>query len=230
MKYQTLLFDADDTLLNFPKSEKAALAKLFADYGIPYSEELRLCYHECSQGLWRQLERGEIDKPTLLATRFKLFFDRIGRKEDPIDANARYIDYLSRKAYHMPHAVEVCRTLSRYCKLYVITNGVASVQYGRWLRTPLRSCFERMFVSEEVGAEKPSELFFKAVLDRVGQEDLRKILVVGDSVSSDIEGGRRVGLDTCLYRPKALLGQSNGGATYSIRDLRELYGLICIDG
>ncbi len=229
MKYQTLLFDADDTLLNFPRSEKTALSRLFADYGIPYSEELRRCYHEGSQGLWRKLERGEIDKPTLLATRFKLFFDRIGRAEDPVEANARYIGYLSQKAYHMPHAVEVCRTLARHCKLYVITNGVASVQHGRWLQTPLKACFEEMFVSEEIGAEKPSEAFFRAVLERVEQKDLRRILVVGDSVFSDIEGGRRAGLDTCLYRPKRLSAQPDGGATYCIHDLRALYELVGID-
>lgn len=228
IKYQTLLFDADDTLLDFAASEKYALSALLADYGIPYSEPLRMCYHEESQGLWRKLERGEIDKSELLATRFKLFFDRIGSSEDPIEANTRYIGYLAQKAYHMPHAVEVCRRLARDCKLYVITNGVASVQHGRWLRTPLRDCFEDLFVSEEIGAEKPSEIFFRAVLERIGQKDRSRILVVGDSVFSDIEGGRRVGLDTCLYRPKARSVPSDGNATYRIHDLRELYDLVGI--
>ncbi len=226
LKYQTLLFDADDTLLNFPRTERAALRKLFADYGIPCTEQLLRRYYEGNQKLWRMLERGELDKPTLLATRFRLFFDSIGRTDDPLEANARYLDYLSQKAYHMPHAIEVCRKLSQACELYVITNGVAAVQYGRWAVSPLRKYFRAIFVSEEIGAEKPSPVFYRSVLNRIPQQDKRRILVIGDSVISDIGGGKNAGLDTCLYARSARMREIACDATYRIGDLRELYRIV----
>ena len=189
--YTTLLFDADNTLLDFDKDEKQALTGVMNEYGVPVSEENIRTYSEINQGLWKKFEKGEITKPELKRIRFGLFFDAIGFKTDAdvFEVNERYLSFLSGGGNLLEGAKEICQKLShKGYELYIVTNGVASTQAQRLSRSGILPLFRDVFVSETVGYQKPRKEFFDYVLQNIKEKDKSRILVIGDSLSSDIKG------------------------------------------
>ena len=201
MRYHTILFDADNTLLDFFKSEKEALRDALGFLGVLSNEEMLKKYSEINDGVWKMLERGEITKAELRELRFALFSSHFSLGIDVPRLANLYTELLATKSFLMDGALEVCRRLAEHCRLYVITNGMASVQHGRFDSSPLHPLFEGAFISDEIGAEKPSPLFFAHVAANIPQFDPRDTLVVGDSLTSDIKGGVDAGIDTCWFNP-----------------------------
>ncbi len=200
-KFTTLLFDADDTLLDFHKDERQALEKTLAFYGVPVTEENIKIYSDINQGMWKQLERGEITKPELKRTRFKKFFEAIDFvcDEDPLTVNEHYLSLLGEGGNTLKGAVETVKTLrDKGFELYIITNGIAATQAKRLGRSGLLPYINEVFVSEAIGYQKPRKEYFDAVLERIDEKDKDKILVVGDSLTSDIKGAMNAGLK-CVW-------------------------------
>ncbi len=200
-KYTTILFDADNTLLDFDKDEHQALVKTMEDFGVPATDENISTYVNINKGLWEKIETGEITKPELKRTRFKLFFDAIGFScdEDPLTVNEHYLSLLGEGGNTLEGAVELCRELKQEgYNLYIVTNGVAATQAKRLTKAGLLPYFTEVFVSETVGYQKPKKEYFDYVLNAVSEKDKSKILLVGDSLSSDIQGAMNVGLP-CVW-------------------------------
>lgn len=200
-KYTTILFDADNTLLNFDKDEHQALVKTLKEYGVPVTDENISTYVKINQGLWKQLEKGEITKPELKRVRYKLFFDAIGfrTETDPFEVNERYLSLLGEGGNTLDGAVELCEELKNEgYDLYIVTNGVAATQAKRLKRSGLLPFFTDIFVSETVGYQKPRKEYFDYVLNAVNEKDKSRILLVGDSLTSDIKGAMNVQLD-CVW-------------------------------
>ncbi len=202
MQYTTLLMDADETLLDFCKSEAFGLQSTMERYGLPYTAAVREIYHEINRVLWQQLERGEIRRERLKVKRFEQLFERLG--VDGVDAaafNAAYMQTLGTRGFMLPGALDLLRDLCDRYDICIITNGSASVQHTRLADSGMLPYVGQVFISEEIGADKPSAPFFEYVLAHIKESDKRKMLVIGDSLTSDIQGGNLAGIDTCWYNP-----------------------------
>lgn len=225
-KYEFLLLDADETLFDFARCERDALLDALRDAGITPNEEMIATYSEINDGFWKMLERGEIGKSELRVARFESFCRHYGFQVDVPRLAIGYTDALSTKGFLISGALEVCRELAAHCKLYIITNGIATVQRGRFEPSPLRELVQELFISEELGAEKPNSAYFEAVAAKIPNFDRKKALVVGDSLSSDMRGGVYAGIDTCWYNPKGKSAPADLPITYTVRTLEDLIPLV----
>ena len=227
MRYDVILFDADDTLLDFGKCEDAALRQVFDMFGIPLTEEVRQGYLEINHGLWKALERGEIDKPHVLAHRFQDTFARF-HISAPADGSfeREYQRLLGEGAYLVDGAVDVLQALKSDCTLAIVTNGVTATQTSRLALCGLDKIIPQVFISEKIGVAKPQKAFFDAVFAAMGEPDRSRMLIVGDSLTSDMRGGEVAGIASCWYNPKAKANDTDVRPTYEIRDLAEIIGIV----
>ena len=230
MRYDTILIDADETLFDFEKAERNALCEALFAAGITPTEALICAYSEINQATWKRLERGEITKEALRTERFDVFCKKFGFDADVFTLSEDYLAKLAEQSFLFEGAEEVCKALKAgFCRLYIVTNGIASVQHGRMMRSPIRSLVQDVFISEEMGAEKPSRVFFDEVARRIVGFEPERTLVVGDSLTSDMAGGINAGLDTCWYNPKGKEKPADMPITYVIESLSELVPLVLGD-
>lgn len=220
--YTTLLFDADGTLLDFPRSEYEALSDVLAVFGIPDTEENHRIYSAANDEQWKLLEKRLVTRSELRINRFRNFLERIGFTASPSEMADVYMRALATKSYLLDGALEVCRTLAANHDLYIITNGFRVIQHGRFDPTPIAPLFRDVFISEDIGAEKPSPVFFDYVKHHISGFDPAKTLVIGDSLSSDIAGGIAAGLDVCWFNPSEIETPENMKIDYTIGKLSDL--------
>ncbi len=223
-QYTTLLMDVDDTLLDFGAAEAAAIRFLFSSRGYPVDDSLVAHYSRINKCFWRRFERGEIPKEAIFAGRFAKLFAERGIEADPQAFANGYMDALSRQHFLIPGALELCQKLRGQFALYIVTNGVATTQYRRIEESGLKPYFQGIFVSEEAGSQKPSRDYFRYVFDRIAEKDLNRVIIVGDSLSSDMRGGIDAGIDTCWYNPHGLT--TDLPVTYTIERLEQLPALL----
>ena len=200
-KYSTILFDADDTLLDFGKDETQALVKVLTTYGVPTTKENIEIYKQINVGLWKALERGEIDKPTLKKIRFRLFFEKIGFETavDPFVINEEYLSNLGDGGNLIDGAKELIEELKNDgYDLYIVTNGIEKTQKRRLTKAGILPHFTDIFVSEAIGYQKPRKEYFDFVLSHIKEKDIGRVLLVGDSLTSDIKGAENAGI-TCAW-------------------------------
>lgn len=226
--YKALLFDADNTLLDFTRSERDALTDTLLRFGLPVSEALIASYSRINDEHWKRLERGELTRDRLKVSRFSVFLEQNGFYADAERMAVEYCDCLATKSYLIEGAERVSKELANRYDLYVITNGNAAVQHGRFDPSPIRQYFKACFISDELGEEKPSAAFFHMVAERIEGFDANQTLVIGDSLTSDIQGGCNAGIDTCWYCPitKQIPEIVTPKPTYIIRELTELIALL----
>lgn len=224
-KYDVLLFDADGTLLDFDRSEHTAMEKVFARHGYPYSEEILQRYRAINSKLWRDYEQDKILKPVIHMTRFQELFRELGIDGDGAAFNREYLDALSAEHFTIDGAEEVCRALSHEYRMAVVTNGVSHVQRRRLRESELEPCFEALFISEEMGVQKPRRAFFELTAAAIEGFSRERTLIIGDSPTSDIAGGQGFGLDTCWFNPSGRPAPSPA-PKWEIRSLRELTNLL----
>jgi putative hydrolase of the HAD superfamily len=196
-KYRYILFDADNTLFDFDRSEHEALAGTFLSLGTELDESEHEVYHRINDALWKKLEKGEVTREELKIKRFAEFLDHLGRDDVPPEkVAALYVEELSKQSFLIDGAPEVCEKLSASYPLYLITNGITAVQRRRFASSPIRVYFRDIFISEEMGSAKPSADYFKKVCESVGDFEPSHYVVVGDSLSSDIKGAVNFGCDS----------------------------------
>ena len=226
-KYYCILFDADNTLLNFDAAESKALAETLVNYGIEPDAETVQTYRTINEGLWRQLEKGQLRREKLMSERFTRFLKAIDAAGDGAEMNRYYLEQLSiHPDLASPEVLDVLRELSEVATLAVVTNGFQKVQSRRLAESGVENFLEDVFVSEKMDAEKPNRKIFAAALRALGVENREHVLMVGDSLTGDVQGGINAGLDTCWFNPHH---QENPGKilpTYEISSLEELYPLV----
>ncbi len=226
-KYYCILFDADNTLLNFDAAEKKALADTLVNYGIEPDAETVQTYREINEELWRQLEKGQIRREKLLNERFTRFLKAIDAAGDGAEMNRYYLDQLASHPDLMNSEVlDVLRELSEVATLAIVSNGVYKVQSRRVAESGILDYMEELFVSEKMDSEKPNRKIFDAALRTLGVENREHVLMVGDSLASDIQGGFNAGLDTCWFNPDHAENPGKVIPTYEIASLQELYPLV----
>ncbi|QIL45778.1 noncanonical pyrimidine nucleotidase, YjjG family [Vagococcus coleopterorum] len=224
--YKAILFDVDDTLLDFKKGQHHALEKLFADQGVVFTSELKEVYQEKNHQLWSALEAGKISRNDVLGGRFESIFDYLGMKKDGLEMDQLFRQYLNQEAEYLPGAEKVLATLQDKYELYIVTNGVADTQKSRLTKAGMYPYVKDVFISEETGYQKPMTEFFDYVFDRVPHVKPSECLIVGDSLSADIKGGLLYGIDTCWLNPDQKVNTLSQEPTYQIRDISEVLTIL----
>jgi len=226
MKYKYLLFDADDTLLDFQLAERESLKKTFADHNIELTKEIYELYSGINLKLWQDFENGKILKSEILVARFSTLFSVLKINMDSYAFEEEYMENLSASAQTISGAIELLKELRNQYDIYIVTNGVAKTQERRLRESGLDSLILDSFTSETVGAQKPSKEYFDYVFSHIEGFDKSRVLLIGDSLNSDIKGGLINGIDTCWYNPRSIKNHVSVQPTYEIRSFEELKEII----
>lgn len=225
-RFDIVLLDADETVYDFKLAEKTAVSLTLQAFGVEPTDEVVSLYSAINLSCWKALERGELSRENLKPERFRLLFAQIGAGEVDFDAvNAMYEDNLSRQAFLLPGAYEFVGELRKYCKIYLATNGLTIPQTGRFSRCAIRPFVDGIYISEQIGASKPDRAYFDYIFRDLGITDKSRMIMVGDSLTSDMLGGRNAGLTTCLY----LGGKAPTGSDlcdYEIGDYSEFFNIL----
>lgn len=197
-----LFLDLDDTILDFHKAERIAIAKTIRDFGVEPDEKVLRLYHDINRWHWEQLELGKLTRAEVLVNRFAALFRELGMEADAQSCARSYETNLSTGHYFLTGAEEALESLYKKYRLFLTSNGTAAVQKGRMTSANLYRFFEQVFVSEEVGYNKPSKAYFDACFARIPDFAPERAVIVGDSLSSDILGGKNAGLATVWVNPE----------------------------
>ena len=200
---QTILWDIDGTILNFHRSAENSLKNTFKKFGYgEITDELLHMYEEINDVYWCKLEKGEITKEKLLVKRFVEFFTKIGVETTRVvEFNQAYLNGLLDTVVFMPEAYETVKKLHPEYKQYIVTNGVKELQRKKIAKAHIEEFFDGIFISDEIGYEKPHIEFFNYVFDRIPIKNPDEVIIIGDSLTSDIAGGICAGIHTCWYHP-----------------------------
>ena len=223
---RNILFDLDDTLLDFKMAERVALSKTLEWSGIIPDPRAIRKYSEINSRQWELLEAGQLTRPQVKLRRFQLFFQEEGITADPVQAAERYENLLGEGHYWVPGAKELLDTLQGKYRLYLATNGTAHVQHSRMASAGMEGDFQDVFISEELGADKPSLEYFHRCFDRIPEFRKEETVMVGDRLTSDIVGGNRAGIFTVWYNPEHQPLPREPHPTQTITALDQLPGVL----
>ena len=203
MPIRALLMDIDDTLFDFQTSSRNALSIAFRALNLPFTPEMWAHYRELDAEFWQRFERGEITKEALYVERFRVFFAEYGLEADPAAFNTAYFCELGAQRNFMPHCEQALRQLHAQYKIFIVTNGNTEIQKRRIAASGMAQYFDRVFISEQMGCKKPDKLFYDKVFAEIGEAYRTQSIMIGDSFSSDMQGGRNAGLPTIFCGPRA---------------------------
>lgn len=228
---RNILFDLDDTLFDFQKAERIALSKTLSELGIEPEEEVLCRYNVLNQAQWKRLERGELTLDEVKITRYRLLFEELGTDADPQEATKRYEHWLGMGHYYIDGAPELLKTLYGKYRLFLVSNGTPAVQRSRLKSAGIESYFEDIFISQEIGHKKPDRDFFEYCFTHAQKMLPQESVIVGDSLTSDILGGKNAGIRTIWFHPKETqVNAQNTGEKIcpddTIRSLSELPELL----
>lgn len=226
MKYKYLLFDADGTLFDYNKSEENALRETFKINRIPFREIYLDKYREINSKLWLDFEKGLIDPAKIKEKRFEELFNQLNLQLDVRKFSEAYLESLSHQNILLEGAEELIKSLSGKFSITVITNGLASVQRRRFENSRLFQFINLVIISEEINFVKPSVEYFDYVIKKLGSPNKNEVLIIGDSLTSDIQGGNNFGIDTCWFNPEKKNNDAGLNITYEIHNLSELIPIL----
>lgn len=215
-----IFIDLDDTILDFKKAESVALKKALKKFDIEATDEVVSLYSAINDKMWKKLEKGENTRAEITVMRFSELLETLKIKGDAVKVNETYKHYLGIGHFYMPEAEEFLKKLKGH-RLFIVSNGTTSVQKGRIKSAGLEKYFENIFFSEDIGFDKPDKRFFDKVFKEIDGFDKEEAIIIGDSLSSDILGGKNAGIKTCWYNPK----HKEGNADYIISSLMEFFSL-----
>ena len=234
MVYTWILFDADNTLFDYDRAEKAALQSSFEQFGFGFDPGCLATYRQINGQIWQAFERGEITPAVIKSRRFELLFEALGKQADPQAFGERYLENLGQGTTLIDGAEQVVRALHGKINLALITNGLQKVQRARLAKSAIGDCFDAVIISEEVGASKPDVAILEIAFAKMRaacKTDVSKadVLIVGDSLTSDIQGGNNYGIDTCWFNPSHEPRSTEVAIRYEIHRLDELLDIVGVN-
>lgn len=231
-RYTTIFLDADQTLFDFHAAEHQALRQVMESFSIIPTDENMAFYKETNRGLWRQFDQGEITQQALGVARFARLLKHLDKNEEKgAEMNRAYEETLGLFGILLPGAEALCQRLFPHCQLFILTNGMTRSQTGRLDRSGIKPYIQRMFVSQAMGCQKPQRAYFEAVFSalNLSPDQLKKAVMVGDSLHSDIEGGINAGIDTIWFHPQGNESPAPLNPTWEARSLKEIGDIILGD-
>ena len=227
MHYDVLLWDVDGTLLDFEYSQRYSIQKCIEEIGVSPTEEMIQRYAIINDGWWKRLELGLITKAELLVGRFIDLFSEYGIVCPDVELfRQHYQQYLGSVFAYVENSLEICQMLQGKCRQFVVTNGVTATQMNKLKLSGFYDILENIFISEQIGAPKPQRAFFDKVLETIPEVNKNRILIVGDSLSSDMRGGNNAGIDTCWYSPHNEINTTEVVTTFDIKCLKEVIKIV----
>ncbi len=225
-RFDIVLLDADETIFDFKRAEARSFEQSLNSFGVVFSEERLARYSAINLSFWKALERGEVTRERLQTKRFEQFFDEIGVSGIDCDAfNLSYLTNLSNSTFLIDGALQFVKELSKYAKLYLATNGLTIAQTGRFNQSEVKDYIEDIFISEQIGHKKPDKEYFDYIFDKIGVVDKSRVIMVGDSITSDMQGGKNAGIATCLFSRSGEFVDSDL-CDYRISDYNEFFDIL----
>lgn len=219
---KNILFDLDDTILDFHKCERTALKETFIKIGVEHTDKILDRYSQINDMYWKRLEKGEITREQVLLGRFEMLFEEMGIECSSELAWKTYEEMLGNQYYFVEGALELLENLYGNYRLYIVSNGTASVQDRRIATAGLEKYFEKIFISQKIGVNKPDVRFFQTCFKEISDFRIEETIIIGDSLSSDIQGGIHAGIKTCWYNPKNLEKPKSMRIDYIVNSLDEI--------
>ena len=227
MIYKFLLFDLDHTLLDFDAAEDVALSQLLNEEGVEDIKAYKNYYVPMNKALWKDLEQKKITKQELVNTRFAKLFAHFGIEKDGAYLAERYQFFLSKQGQIFPGVEDLLKKLiSRGYELYAATNGITFIQTGRLEQSGIATFFKEIFISEQLHTQKPDAAFYEKIGSRIPNFDKNQTLMIGDSLSADIQGGNNAGIDTIWYNPHHLENKTLAKPTYEVDSYQALLEIL----
>ena len=232
-RYDVLLWDIDGTLMDFKRSEAAALSRCLQDIDVEPEKHMLEDYSKINLSYWKRLEKGEITKEQVLIGRFVEFLGKYHVAADPHEFLEHYEENLSHTWFIQDDSLELCKVLKDHgYKQYIVTNGWIEVQKTKLRESGFEEVMDGAFISDDIGVPKPKKEFFEACFKEIfGEENpdekqLGSVLIIGDSLTSDIQGGINAGIDTCWYRNPGEENPENIPVTYEITELHQIFDIL----
>ena len=227
MTYKFLLFDLDHTLLDFDTSEDVALTQLLKEEGVADIQAYKDYYVPMNKSLWKDLELKKIRKQELVNTRFSKLFSHFGIEKDGVYLAERYQFFLAQQGQVFSGAMELLDSLiDRGYELNAATNGITKIQTGRMAQSGLAPYFNQVFISEQLQTQKPDTLFYEKIGQQIAGFSKEKALMIGDSLTADIQGGNNAGIDTIWYNPHHLVNMTQAHPTYEVDSYQALLEIL----
>lgn len=225
-KYEYLLFDLDNTLMDFTAGEKTALFQTMEELSIPLSEADYQRYLAINKAAWSRFEAGELDSHAVQRVRFEDFAAYLGFDASQGEGmNARYVVNLGQQAILLPGVMEMLTRLSQRYRLAIATNGLTLVQRARLKKSGFLPLLSAVFISQEMGVQKPDQAYYEYIFAAFSDRAREKYLMIGDSLPADITGGINAGIDTCWYHPAGTVVPEIA-PTYTVKSFEELMALL----
>lgn len=225
--FEFIFFDLDDTILDFHAAERVAYAKALAEHGIERTQALLDRYHVINLAWWEKMDRGEVDRDTLLVERHRELFAELGIAADPEAFEASYRKWLGVGHWFLPEAVETLEYLKeKGYRLFIASNGVVDTQYSRLESAGIGHFFEGIFISEELGFHKPEPAYFEACFARIPDFDPARAVLIGDSLTSDIRGAKNAGIASIWLNRNGRTAPAELQPDHEIRELPALRGIL----
>jgi len=227
LKYKFLLFDLDHTLLDFDAAEDVALSHLLKEEGVEDIQAYKDYYVPMNKALWKDLEQKKISKAELINTRFEKLFAHFGIEKDGAYLAERYQFFLSKQGQTFPGVEDLLKTLIHQgYELYAATNGITFIQTGRLEQSGIKPYFKEIFISEQLHTQKPDAAFYEKIGARIPNFDKKYSLMIGDSLSADIQGGNNAGIDTIWYNPHHLENKTQAQPIYEVDSYQALQEIL----
>ncbi len=225
-RFDIVLLDADETVFDFKKAEAHSFKQMLESFDIEYTDERLALYSGMNLKMWKALERGEVTREKLKTLRFELFFNEIGVSGiDCVEVNDRYLTNLSNSTFMIEGAPEFVKELHKYCKIYLATNGLTKAQTGRFSQSAVKDFIDGVFISEQIGFAKPDKAYFDFIFESLKIEDKSRVIMLGDSLTSDMQGGKNAGITTCRYSRNGEILDSPL-CDYQITDYDEFFDIL----
>lgn len=229
MKYNIILFDADGTLLDFDKDERISINRVLSDLNIDSAIELNTIadsFSEINKDIWKEYEKKLISLDELRVQRFIRLCSKFTLNVDPYELSSKFMSYLYDGGVVYDGVYQLLLKLKSSYKLVLVTNGVSEVQHNRFLNADIEKYFTEIIISDEIGFSKPERKIFEYALNKIGCKSLEKVLMVGDSITSDIKGANLLNIDSCWLNRNSLKNETKYVPTYEIKNITELFEIL----